>query len=106
MSPQLLPADFDQQVASAITNFWGKRTSDSSASKAGARLQGGNRDAVLGGKTMAGFQEVIRSVATHCGLPPESVVTGGKQTTLPGFFRPTKNWDTLVLHERRLIAVF
>src|SRR3546814_18450612 len=28
------------------------------------------------------------------------------RVVLPGFFRATKNWDVLVIHERRLLGVF
>jgi hypothetical protein len=30
----------------------------------------------------------------------------GPDVVLPGFFRATKNWDVLVIHKRRLLAVF
>jgi hypothetical protein len=29
-----------------------------------------------------------------------------RDVVLPGFFRATKNWDVLVIHQRRLLAVF
>lgn len=101
MSLQLLPADFDRLLADAVEAFWGQR-GDAVVS----RSQGGSRDAVVGGKNMLGFAELVRTVALHCGLPADSIHTGARDVVLPGFFRATKNWDVLVIHQRRLLAVF
>jgi len=38
------------------------------------------------------------------GLAKAQVLRNGRVLTLPGFFRPTKLWDLLVLHEGRLVA--
>lgn len=56
---------------------------------------------------MDGFSEIIKKVALYCGLPEEGIITTGKKKlTIPGFFRPTKMWDALVVHNGRLIAAF
>lgn len=101
MSIELLPQVFDQRVEEAIELFWTTRTS-----AIAQRSQGGTRDAVVSGRNMHGFVELVRSVASHCGIAAESVHTRKSQVILPGFFRATKNWDVLVIHERRLLAVF
>lgn len=101
MTALLLPDDFDSCVSRAIASFWGTR--DGARSK---KPQGGTRDAVVGGKNMDGFIDLVRRVVTHCGMPSESVQTRKSQLVLPGFFRATKNWDVLVIHERRLLGVF
>jgi len=101
MTIGLLPPDFDGQVARAVRLFWQTR------GKAGAgRSQGGSRDAVISGKNMDGFIELVSSVGTHCGLPGSCIYTGGRRAILPGYFRATKNWDVLVIHHRRLLAAF
>ena len=101
MTVQLLPPDFDALTRRAVARFW--------AARSGARdnpLQGGSRDAVLGGKNMDGFVELVSATTTHCGLPAAAVKTRRSQVVLSGFFRATKNWDVLVIHERRLLGVF
>lgn len=101
MTARLLPDNFESCVSRAIASFWGSR--------GGARtnrLQGGTRDAVVGGKNMDGFIDLVLQVVNHCGMPSESVHTRKSQLVLPGFFRATKNWDVLVIHERRLLGVF
>lgn len=100
MPVQILPPDFDALAASAVRHFWATRAT----SKNGA--QGGTRGAVISGKNMDGFIDLVRTVAVHCGLPASAVHTRKSTVILPGYFRATKNWDVLVVHRRRLIAVF
>ncbi len=45
-------------------------------------------------------------MAAHHGLPGSCIHAGGRKATLPGYFRATKNWDVLVIHQRRLLAAF
>lgn len=101
MTTHILPPDFDETVSKAVQRFWEFRKG-----KATDHRQGGNRDAVTGGKNMDGFIELVGAVATHCGLPEASVYAGGRHATLPGYFRATKNWDVLVIHGQKLIAAF
>ena len=101
MTIQLLPESFDAMVTQAVREFWNSRN----GAKA-KQTQGGTRDAVLGGKNMDGFVRVVQSVVAHCGFNVADVHTRKSRVVLPGYFRATKNWDVLVLHDRRLIAVF
>jgi hypothetical protein len=61
---------------------------------------------VVGGKNMDGFVGLVDLVADHCGLPASAVHTRKSKVVLPGYFRATKNWDVLVIHEHRLLGVF
>ena len=54
-----------------------------------------NRGAVVGGKQMDGFVELLRQVAVDSGVPAESVITD--KNYLPGYFRSSKDWDMLVI---------
>lgn len=101
MTIQLLPSEFDLRIGDAVEAFWKARSGASVA-----RSQGGSRDSVVGGKNMDGFAQLVRDVAQSCGLPSDSVLSGSKDVVLPGFFRATKNWDVVVIHRRRLLAVF
>lgn len=99
---KVLPEAFDEMVREAVQHFWHTRAS--AGSGAG---QPGNRGSVIGGKNLDGFVALVEQVAVHAGLPASAVITRGRtDLTLPGFFRPTKNWDTLVVHEGHLLAVF
>ncbi len=100
MPPELLPADFNQKLAIAIQTFWLTRRGSASSG------QEGTRGAVISGKNMDGFIELVRTVVVHCGLPAACVYTRKRDVVLPGYFRATKNWDVLVIHQRRLLAVW
>lgn len=100
MSVQLLPADYEVRVDAAVQHFWRSRHAP------GEARQGGKRDAVIGGKNMDGFCELVRAVALHCGLPGPAVHTRRGSGVLPGYYRATKTWDVLVIHGGRLLAAF
>lgn len=100
MTIQLLPPDFDACLRAAVGAFWSTRSTVLPGK------QGGTRDTVVGGKNLDGFADLVRSVAVHCGLDAASVHARRGSAVLPGFFRGTKSWDVLVIHERRLLAVF
>lgn len=69
------------------------------------KTQGGTRDANLHGKTMDGFAAVLRTFLIELGVKPEHIFAGGHLTTtpsiLPSYFRPSKNWDLIVLANSR-----
>jgi len=98
---KLLPPNFDSRVRDAVKHFWIGRLSGND------NAQEGGRGSVIGGKNLDGFSELIREVALFCGIPSESIlVTGKSRLTLPGYFRPTKMWDSLVVYKGRLVAAF
>lgn len=101
MTINLLPASFDDLTRAAVETFWKSRSSGVVNA-----TQGGTRDAVLGGKNMDGFVEIVCAVVAHCGLAANTVHVRKSQVILPGFFRATKNWDVLVVHDKRLLGVF
>ena len=52
---------------------------------------------------MDGFIDLFSDLIVDAGIPPECVFRK-RAMELPGFFRPTKEWDLLVVKERTLIA--
>ena len=57
-----------------------------------------------GGKNMDGFLALVVDIVRANGLEQAQVHQQGRVLTLPGYFRPTKLWDLLVMNEGRLIA--
>jgi hypothetical protein len=98
---KILPDNFDLLISKAIKQFWLSRSSSINTS------QEGGRGSVIAGKNLDGFAEIIKIVALNCGIDDKSIlITGKKQLTIPGFFRPSKMWDSLVIYKGRLIAAF
>lgn len=95
---QLLPSDFDLLTHQAVELFWRSRGK-------GSKTQGGTRGKVISGKNLDGFLTVVLEVAKHCGVKSDSIFTTGRsKLTLPGYYRPNKNWDVVIVHQGRLLA--
>ncbi|MGQ0526346.1 MAG: PaeR7I family type II restriction endonuclease, partial [Betaproteobacteria bacterium] len=66
----------------------------------------GNRGAVTGGKHADGFVKLIAAIVKDAALPKVEInVTEKRPRTLPGFYRPCKEWDLVVLSDTQLVAV-
>jgi hypothetical protein len=98
MTLQLLPTDFDALLVEALRAFWAGRSGGPAGSQAGGRGR------VIAGQNLDGFFAVVEAVARHCGLPDGVVRTRKGAVTLPGYFRASKNWDVLIVHDGRLLA--
>ena len=92
----------------AETDFFHKAIKHWWASKKSAKTQksqGGTRDANLHGKTMDGFAATLREFLVGLSVRPEHIFAGGHLTAtpsiLPSYFRPSKNWDLIVLTNSR-----
>lgn len=96
--------DIDKRLQKAVKHFW--KTRDSQSHTQGAksgRRDAGARSAVTGGKQMNGFINLIRDLLIESGISGASVFCE-KNVELPGYFRPEKCWDLLVIVEGTLIA--
>jgi hypothetical protein len=89
-------------VSLAVSNYWVTLTKQSKKQKNGDADRGG-RAAVTGGKQMNGFCKLVRQALIDSGLP-EAEIFLDETLELPGFFRPTKTWDMLVVSNGQLIA--
>lgn len=96
--------DFENKAQAAIRTFWKARDDANSKHKASGRADQGERSGVTGGKNMDGFSDLVIDLVKANGLPHAEIHRKRAALTLPGFFRPTKLWDTLVIDKGRLIA--
>lgn len=97
-------ANFEANASEAIKHFWQTRIDAVSKQRKTGKLDQGERAGVTGGKNMNGFVQLVCDVITSNGLPADSIQLQKRVLTLPGFFRPTKSWDLLVIHDGRLIV--
>lgn len=101
--------DVETQLAEAVKHFW--RTRSSQHQRQGTltgKKDAGNRAAVTGGKHADGFVNLIEAIVKDAELPNVEVLihtSFKKQRTLPGFFRPCKEWDVVVTCDKNLLAV-
>jgi len=97
-------AQYEERAKQAVKLFWGNRSAAAEQQLESGKADAGTRGAVTAGKNMDGFAELMAELVEANGLKDATVIHGGRLVTLPGFFRPTKQWDFLVLREGRLIA--
>lgn len=95
-------ADFETRLQEAVRSFWRVRRLAREKNSTGDKADAGARGAVTSGKHLDGFVEVIKAIVVANGLTEADVMTRG--CTLPGFFRATKDWDVLVVHQGVLVA--
>ncbi|MEW5789395.1 MAG: PaeR7I family type II restriction endonuclease [Pseudomonadota bacterium] len=98
--------DTGKELNKAVKHFWLSRAAQSKRQgvTSGAR-DTGNRKAVTGGKHADGFVNLIAAIVREAGLPDASIRFSTKAgRTLPGFFRPAKEWDVLVISGADLVA--
>lgn len=95
----------DQRVREAVRFFWKTRNrqAKNQGSKSGAR-DAGSRKAVTGGAQMDGFVKLLRELLHENGLPHTDIFHRRFTIEIPGWFRPEKQWDLIVVREGKLLA--
>lgn len=96
--------DLEKRIAEAVRQFWLTRQAQEKrqGSKTGRRDQG-SRSAVTGGAQLDGFIQLVSDLLVESGIP-DATISKKRRTELPGFFRPTKEWDLLVVVDGMLLA--
>jgi len=97
-------ADYEDKARDAIKAFWGNRAAAAEKQRELGRADQGERAGVTGGKNMDGFLALIQDLVRGNGLSDAHMMVGRRVLTLPGYFRPTKLWDLLIINDRRLVA--
>lgn len=96
--------DIETRLQSAIAYFWNTRETQTQrqGAESGSK-DAGARSAVTGGAQMNGFINLVRELLCENGLP-EAQVYCESCVELPGWYRPEKKWDLLVVADSKLLA--
>ncbi len=95
--------NYEKQITEAVQFFWRVRTQQQQKQGvATGRKDTGARSAVTGGKHLDGFITLLADLLSEAGLPDSTIHRSA--TTLPGYFRPAKNWDLVVVVDDVLLA--
>jgi len=97
-------SQLERRLRAAIRRFWTTRThqAEKQGSATGTK-DTGSRAAVTGGAQMKGFITLVRDLLLEGGMPHAQVYSE-KALELPGYYRPEKKWDLLIVADKRLIA--
>jgi len=97
------PGALDVKVREAVASFWRTRDAQVSRQARRGKADRGARGAVTGGAQMDGFLSLLANLARGAGAP-DATIHRRERLELPGFFRPTKEWDMLVAADGRLLV--
>ena len=103
MTRQEPTTELTARIRRAVERYWQTRSAQRRKQEQSGRGDQGSRSAVTGGAQMDGFIDLFTELIGEAGIP-ESCFFRKKAVELPGFFRPTKEWDILVVKEQTLIA--
>jgi Restriction endonuclease XhoI len=93
------PARFEQ----AVRSFWDVRTSQAAKQLLSGKVDAGTRGAVTGGGHLDGIARLLEEIFVEAGFAPSSI-RRSSGIELPGYYRPTKKWDLLVIENGILVA--
>ncbi len=96
--------DYERKAREAVQAFWGNREAARQKQIESGKADQGERAGVTAGKNMNGFIVLVLDIVRANGLAHAAIHQQRALLTLPGYFRPTKLWDLLVMHKGELIA--
>jgi hypothetical protein len=96
--------DYERKAREAVQAFWGNREAARLKQIESGKADQGERAGVTAGKNMDGFIALVLDIVRANGLAHADIHRQRSVLTLPGYFRPTKLWDLLVMHKSDLIA--
>jgi hypothetical protein len=99
-----IPPDLENRIKKAIRYFWMTREGQTLQQEARETHDQGNRGAVTGGKQLDGFLTLIKEILIENNVDENTIFINNK-LTLPGYYRPSKKWDLLVVDNEELILV-
>jgi hypothetical protein len=97
--------DLDRHLRKAVRHFWRTRLTQRSRQGVTTGLKDyGARSEVTGAAQMDGFADLIVRLLCRNGLPKPCVYRAKGSIELPGWFRPQKQWDLVIVMDGLLIA--
>lgn len=90
--------DYKEEIQNAITTFWNTKKNQLAHS-----TDKSNRGAVVGGKQLDSFIEILKRVAISAGVSESNIYT--KNNYLPGYFRSSKDWDFIIISPTNKLLV-
>jgi hypothetical protein len=99
-------ANYETKARSVVKAFWKNRNKARQKQIKAGKNDQGERAGVTGGKNMDGFVALVRDIVLANGLVHAEIHQEQRVLTLPGYFRPTKLWDLLIMNKDRLVAAF
>ncbi|MFB7111718.1 PaeR7I family type II restriction endonuclease [Streptomyces sp. NPDC056291] len=94
----------DEKFEAAVRRYWEVREQQTAKQIADGKQDAGQRGAVTGGAHLDALTTlIVDHIVENLGYPAASIRLG-KKAELPGYYRPTKQWDLIVKAGNQLVA--
>jgi hypothetical protein len=101
-TPSIL-AQLPKYTREAVRFYWETRSNQSAKQREAGGSDQGSRSAVTGGAQMNGFIELLTKLVIEAGIDRTHIFYD-QSLELPGYFRPNKKWDFIVVVNCQLVA--
>ncbi len=96
-------ADLNERFTAAVQAFWDARDRQQQKQVQAGKIDAGTRGAVTGGTQMGALETLLTDVLLDAGLS-RLHIRARTALALPGYYRPEKKWDLLVVADGQLLA--
>lgn len=103
MANRTILAELPKFTREAVRFYWQTRSQQLEKQRKAGGSDQGLRSAVTGGAQMNGFIELLTKLVIEAGID-RSHIYYQNSLELPGYFRPSKRWDFLVVVKNHLVA--
>lgn len=94
--------NLDDRFQQAVQSFWDARATSQEKQREGGKIDAGTRGAVTAGTQMGALEVLLTDVLLEAGIGGHHIrVRTGLE--LPGYYRPQKQWDLLVVIDGQLL---
>lgn len=95
--------DIQKRFHDAVESYWNARRHQQQKQIEGGKIDAGTRGAVTGGSQMGALEVLVVDLLREIGLEDISIKTR-LGLELPGYYRPEKKWDLIVVRQGKLIC--
>jgi hypothetical protein len=92
------------EFEAAVAAYWGARDDQLTASAISGAVGTGTAGSVRGGRHFTAMTALLARFFLDAGYPLDAIRTS--RLGLPGYYRPQKQWDLVVVHNDTLVAAF
>jgi len=103
MPTPVILSDLPKNTRDAVRFYWQTRSQQLEKQRKAGGSDQGSRSAVTGGAQMDGFIALLTKLVIEAGIDAKDIYHQNS-LKLPGYFRPNKKWDFLVVPNGQLIA--
>ncbi len=94
--------DVEERFQQAVQAFWDARDRQQQKQIKAGKIDAGTRGAVTGGTQMGALETLLTDILLDTGLS-RADIRARTALELPGYFRPEKKWDLLVVAGNQLL---